>query len=380
MIQAMRSRYQRGTIRIRNGKVWGEWRGEPGPDGKRPHPCVFLGKVAKGKTRNDWRDVLRPHIEAYYKSLETPEIEADMTLADFIERVYLPAHESNWAPTTSRSLNCNIRTQIIRKMGTLPLSSIGKAAIIDRLNDMRANGKAKRTIKVTKWLLHSIFEEALDNDLVAKTPVRRITALRNMPDGEETKPLTEDEVRRIYASTAGVVRLIWRLMIGCGLRPGELMALRRNDVGEMLRVDEAIGLGKIGPTKTRKTRYVPIAASLRAELEAWMSENKGAASAWLIPHVDGGHITVAYLRDQVVKATREATGILDLTLRRTRTTFGTLLSGDIKDVQDLMGHATAEMTLKHYKKAINSRQVEAIEELDERLTRPALKLIKGGGK
>jgi hypothetical protein len=44
-----KTRYQRGTIRVRDGKVYGEWRGEPDDTGKRPHKSALLGKAKAGK-------------------------------------------------------------------------------------------------------------------------------------------------------------------------------------------------------------------------------------------------------------------------------------------------------------------------------------------
>ena len=380
-----KSRYQRGSIRVKSGTVYGEWRGEP-KDGKRPHLSVQLGQAddlnARGRklTKNEWRDLLRPHIERYYETLRAPaEVNVGMTVADFIAQVYLPAHEPGWAKTSKAALCSNLRVQVLNPLGKLALSAVQKNTIVQRLNEMRAQGKTKSTIKTTKWLLHSIFEEAIDNDLMDKTPVRRIR-LTNIPDCEETRPLTEDEVRRLFASTEGLARLAWRTMIGCGLRPGEVAALRRNDVGETLRVDEALELGEFGPTKTRKVRFVPIPATLRAELEARLREIAPGAKALVFTLPSGEPMTRDFMYQHIQQAARAAAGIPDLKLRMARTTFATLLSGDIKDLQGLMGHANPEMTLKHYKKAINSRQAAAVEELDERLTRPALKVISGGRK
>jgi len=373
-MMTIRQRYQRGTIRLRHGKVYGEWRGEL-KDGKRAHLSVLLGQQTKGKSKAAWRDDLRQHIEKYYRSLAAPAVDSSITVAAFVERVFLPAYEARWAKTTARALRSALKHHVLAPLGARPLCSILKADVVALLNDMRAAGYAKRSIRIVKWLLTAIFEEAIDNDLVAKTPVRRIR-LTNIPDGAETRPLTEDEVRRIYASTEGAVRLIWRLMIGCGLRPGELAALRRDDVGDVLRIDEAYELGEFGKTKTRTVRYVPLSTSLRAELAAWM-KGGGASGAVLFSREDGRPMTVAYMRDQVQNATREAAGIPDLTLRQARCTFGTLLAGDVKDVQELLGHKGVEMTMKHYKKAINARQVETVEELDRRLTRPALKIVGG---
>jgi integrase len=158
-----------------------------------------------------------------------------------------------------------------------------------------------------------------------------------------------------------------------------LCALRRNDVdGGRLRVDEAYERGTYKTTKTGKVRYVPLPESLQAELAAWLKGRPAGAKVPVFARKSSEPLTVADLRDLVQTPTRALTGITDLTLRRARTTFGTLLQGDVADTQAMMGHASPETTLKYYKRPIPEREAVAVEELDARLTRrPKLTVIQG---
>lgn len=378
-----RTRYQQGAIRFRDHKVIGEWRGEPAaPGAKRPHLSITLGARSKypdskALARRKALEDLQPHIQAYYRSLSGPQVTPSMTVGDFVEQVYLPAHRPGWAPNTLQSLTSQLNQHILKPLGSMQLTAIGKANIVERINELRAAGYSKRTIRIVKWMLGSIFEEAIDNDLVQRTPVRRLQ-LRGLPDGEETRPLTEDEVRLLMSATAGRDRLIWSIMLLCGLRVGEVCALRRNDVGPQLRVDQSYGRGFKAP-KNNRTRWQPIPPGLRADLEAWLREQVGPeAQALLFTRPDGAPISEPWLYDHVLRPTKAATGIEDLQLRAARTTYATLLQGDVADVQELMGHADPEMTLKHYRKGIPERQVHAVEALEHRLTaRPRLKVVGG---
>jgi integrase len=127
-----------------------------------------------------------------------------------------------------------------------------------------------------------------------------------------------------------------------------------------------------------------------AEVAAWLHKSRN----WVKRHSNGTsnpHLPAfkvgsewRYREDELMlwieRQEREAAGIKDLTLRQARATFATLIAGDVKDVQELLGHSTAEMTLRHYKKAIPERQVASVEELDRRLMRPALRLMGGRGR
>jgi integrase len=79
--------------------------------------------------------------------------------------------------------------------------------------------------------------------------------------------------------------LIVRMFIQLGLRPEELFALRRDDVGtEFIRIDEAFTKGQIKETKTEESAvnvYVP--PDLMAELTAWVNSTSGESDDWLFP-------------------------------------------------------------------------------------------------
>ena len=77
--------------------------------------------------------------------------------------------------------------------------------------------------------------------------------------------------------------LIVRMFIQLGLRPEELFALRRNDVGkDFIRIDEAFTKGQIKETKTKESAanvYVP--PDLMLELGTWMKSATGERDDWL---------------------------------------------------------------------------------------------------
>jgi integrase len=67
------------------------------------------------------------------------------------------------------------------------------------------------------------------------------------------------------------------MFIQLGLRPEELIALRRNDVGdEFIRIDEAFTKGQIKETKTEESAAnVYILPDLMVELRTWMESTSG---------------------------------------------------------------------------------------------------------
>ena len=75
----------------------------------------------------------------------------------------------------------------------------------------------------------------------------------------------------------GEQHLILRIFVNCGLRPGELFALRENDVapGKLL-IDEAVkekelGAERLGEPKTQGSKAcVAISPGLQEEIEIWI--------------------------------------------------------------------------------------------------------------
>ena len=66
----------------------------------------------------------------------------------------------------------------------------------------------------------------------------------------------------------------------------------------------------------------------------------------------------------VIKA---QTTVQCFSLRRCRASYATSYQGDVADVQAVLGHSAAEMTLAHYRRAIPERMLVAADELERRM-------------
>lgn len=159
---------------------------------------------------------------------------------------------------------------------------------------------------------------------------------------------------------------MWHLLVLTGARIGEVLALTRADLlPDGLLIDESALDGHPSTTEHKKSRTVPIPASLRSELEEWLAEHNHSL---MFPTQAGKmhHRGDLYLRE-VVKRARSAAKIPDLTFRMCRTTFSSLFEGDTKDAQEILGHHSAAFTLQVYKKPLAERQQTAVEDVDRRL-------------
>jgi integrase len=176
--------------------------------------------------------------------------------------------------------------------------------------------------------------------------------------------------------------LIVRIFYVCGLRPGELFALRVDDVEPaLLRIDEALketekGADRVGETKTSSSNaYVSISSDLFKEIALWLGiRNMGdryhrdrapAPNDLLFPTEAGTPYRIGNYLKRILKPIAAKAGIPDMTYRALRRTFATEFQrhGSPKDAQAQLRHSTLEMT-GWYMREIPESVRTAVAELD----------------
>jgi integrase len=171
-------------------------------------------------------------------------------------------------------------------------------------------------------------------------------------------------VRALWDGTEGSDYLYWRLMILTGLRIGEVLGLERAKIRpDGLLIDKIVLDTKLKLPKRNKIRTAPLPDSLRAELEEWLGTHNNEI---VFPAPEGDH---CHREDAGVKAIieRGRAIIPDLQFRMCRTTFATLFEGDEADRTSIMGHFDTKFTLEKYRKPLEERRKQAVEDLDRRL-------------
>jgi integrase/recombinase XerC len=147
---------------------------------------------------------------------------------------------------------------------------------------------------------------------------------------------------------------ITELLYGCGLRIGELVGL---DVRDSVSARGHINLDAAEATvvgKGAKRRTVPVGRPAMAALKAWLAarqawqlpENPGAGQALFINR-QGGRLTPQHIRLRLKARSREAglaTPVHPHMLRHSFASHVLQSSGDLRAVQELLGHANITTT------------------------------------
>src|SRR5262245_35428310 len=250
---------------------------------------------------------------------------------------------------------------------------------------MAAGSDSYSAVKKVRTYLSAALEYARDERLIAENPARKLELPAKLLPKPCERYYSLEEVRRLMEQAHGREHLILRIFLNCGLRPGELFALREDDVQPgQLRIDQALkdkerGPARVGETKTvASAAYVGISKGLQEELEMWIQARRqqqpyhtftsAAPSDLLFPTETGTTFRIGnYLKRGLkppCKARRHLRHDLPGPAPKCATQFQK--HGKPRDIQAQLRHSKLEMTGR-YVKETPERVRAAVESMDQEL-------------
>lgn len=347
-------------------------------------------------------------------------------------------------PRTLFDYQTLLRNWIIEPAETKQLPAVGDVRI-DRVTDGTLEQLYKAmmpyttvgTIQQLNRLLGQAFEVAVKKGILARNPaewanVPRVdTSKQRADDGDDDGPakaMTEEEAERFLASARAIAdeqerktdvvppipercwSALWHILVGCGLRPGEALALRWQDIDEvgqtiqvrknLIRIPGIKGHQLLPPKTKKSRREVPIPAPVWDETKRWRKVQKHqrihAGDAWkesgfVLTNSKGGplhdvrrafarvsararlgewgpepkreHVTGPVPKRDFIPAFR----VYDC--RHTYVTLLLMASTPVNVVADLVGHEQASFTIARYGHALPKQTKEAVATLEAVLFR-----------
>ena len=283
---------------------------------------------------------------------------------------YLRARMATWEVLTQKT-NRSILGTISEKFGSLEAPAITKQALQEWLNELAASRSKSYLAKIT-YHLRAMFGEAVEEKLLDHNPTKHLLRPKTRKSNERF--LTMPECYRLLAACDGRDHLILRIFLICGLRPGELFALRVEDIeASRLRIDETMHEGKARDrTKTEASAgWVILPADLARETEAWINQRgiRDYPKELLFVSTRGHAIhSQRYLKCDLARVAKRAglAGVTHQILRRTTATH-MQKHGTVKDTQGHLRHTDPETTLRFYQKVIPESLAEAVGSWDREL-------------
>jgi len=297
--------------------------------------------------------------------------------------------ERDWSASTQVDYRSVLDAHMLPEFASERIEAITSEQIERWRNALAEDGvRGRHTVNKIVAQLHSVLQHAVDHHGLIVNPVAKVKRLRESYDAARFDFYSPEEIEKLVATAAvGAHRdprrpavsdteralratedrqdaAIYLTAALSGLRRGELLALRWEDVDfdqSSIRVFEGYSAQRTGKPKSRKSRTLPMVEGVAHALSALKDRSAYTAKGDLVfvsresTHIDGSALRRRYL------ATLDAAGLRRLRFHDLRHTFGSLAINvaSIVQVQAWMGHADIQTTMRylHHKSRADDAQL-----------------------
>ena len=276
-----------------------------------------------------------------------------------------------------------LRLHLIPGLGRIPLAKLAPADVQQFLNAKLDSGLSPRRVQY----LHAVLRRALVMAERWGLVSRNVAKLVDPPrvPRHEIEPLTPEQARRlIEAAAEDRLRALWVTALATGLRQGELLALRWEDVDldgrktlrvrhTLARVDGKLELLQPKTDRSRRSVSLPevVVTALRAHRTRQRMERLVAGSRWQ----DTGHVFATTIGTPIeaARVTRsfalalERAGLAHIRfhdLRHAAATFLLAQGFTLEDVKNLLGHSSIVLTSNTYGHVLEQRHHQVARGMD----------------
>jgi integrase len=258
-------------------------------------------------------------------------------------------HDRARKPSTLIGYRAILKAHLLPVFGEMPIESITTETIEAWLAGFDRAAATKRKALV---LMHGIFKRARKVYGLLTNPVAEVEKPPMAQSGDIEVFSPEEVMALVRAASSEQDAALFLTAAFTGLRRGELLALHWRDVdfsGQVIRVRANFVTGVVSTPKSGKVRSVPLAPDVARAL-AKLGQRKSYTDEDDLVFVGrfGSHLDVQKLRHRYNAALKRA-GLRRLRFHDLRHTFGTrmIAKADIRRVQEWMGHADVQTTMKY---------------------------------
>ncbi len=340
-----------------------------------------IAKRPNGRWRARYRDPDgKEHARHFDRKIDAQrwldEVTASLVTGQYVDpragRISFETYAKGWegpliaGEAGERITDNALRLHLVPALGARATASIRRndvQVLVKRLSEQLGPGSVRNVYDV----LVRVMNAAVDDKVVPASPCRRI-ALPPMPD-EEVTPPTIQQVEAVVRAMPPYLRAGVVTLAGSGLRIGELLGLKVSDVDfkrGTIRVErQRLQSGRIASPKTaRSRRTVPVGEVVTDALLTHLAAR--ASKEWLFTMEEGAPLSYtrwkgewqdaqrALQRAENEAAEREGREPVELPRMVThdlRHFFASALiagGASVKQVQLVLGHASAVITLRIY--------------------------------
>ena len=306
--------------------------------------------------------------------------------------------------TTYDRIECTAKNHIYPALGKKIVSTIKAVDIKKILNKQMMNGYAFTTVKKTRDVFGEYFRYLIEQEVITKNPMQSVPMIRKSnfyaQQGKEVLPttdtitvFTEDEIAKLKAEckrTWGTEKRFYQqsaayiFMLNTGLRTGEMLGLKNCNIdleNRVIHINQAVkevqkrdGVEQLSgreievgkPKSATSKRDVPLNNTAVEAIKELRQEFYFGEDSPLVCDSKGKHTKPSNFRKRFYRIL-DGAGIEHKGLHSLRHTFATNLVNGVKqpdgtvkclspkEVADLLGHSTSEITERYYVKRDTSR-------------------------
>lgn len=332
---------------------------------KTSHPGIYYRETAAGRTYIVWytgtdgkarfenvpggeRDAIRYRAKVIDRIAHGHKVAPTRTLFSTFARGWLE-EQVNLRATSYEAYKYGIEKHLIPRLGErTKLSAIDVNRVASMISQMQREGLAPGTIRHVLKPLSRVMATAVRRGMVGVNPVSLLDRSER-PQGSSMKMniLDSEEIRLFLSKASETYYPLLATAIFTGLRRGELLSLRWEDV------DWNAGVIRVGESKTSAgVREVVLMDSLKQILATHSLKCESLDSEWVFPNRNGAKMNPRTVGRCALKPTLERAGITKrIRFHDLRHTFASMLISHGHEptyVAEQMGHTSASFTLKTY--------------------------------
>ena len=372
-----RRRFQKGNIIIRGKtpKLCGMYREDVlQSDGtfKRVRRCVVLGLVSRLSERSA-RKMFQPYLDRVNAAAMLPP-KSGVTLEEFVSE-WRTSVAVNLKPSTTRTAESHLRAHIIPKLGSVPLREMNTKTVQSFVAYLANGGRSKKTVENVLLTLSSILRTARAWDYACGN--FSLTDITMPREGvrKEQRSFSDAEVGKILSATPEPFGTILAVTAVLGLRIGEVLALRVNDIDfvrKIIRVRQSLDAAtrKVQAVKSSASSAdLPMPSQLEARLRIHLQTHQGKSDL-LFVNRNGRPFSANKLREKQLHPLLVKLGIPRGGFHSMRHGAASSLLADGATpavVQKQLRHSDPRITLGVYAHVVGNQQRDAVENRSARI-------------
>ena len=257
----MRRRYQEGNVKKQRGVWIAQW-WENGH--RRSRALGSVWEMTKTEAKAKVAAIVAP------LNLQERTASERCSFADFVEQVFLPFYRRKWKSSTASSTGERISFHVTSEFGKRGISSFSRDELQNFLDLKARKGLSDSVVSHLRWDLKHIFELAVSEGYLNRNPASMLF----VPKEARRAPklvMTLAEVKTMFSLLEQRERLIVKLAVLTGMRPGEIFGLTWGRLQiEHAEIRQRVYRGQVDtPKTTNSIREVALPDGLLSEIEAW---------------------------------------------------------------------------------------------------------------